>query len=42
MEYLEEKGKLFERGKRGGKSEALNRMIAFVREYEARMSGGNN
>jgi len=39
MEYLREKGKLFERGGRGGESEALNRMIEFVRDYEKRMGG---
>lgn len=32
--YLDEKGKLFARGKRGGRSEALNRIIEFTRKYE--------
>jgi hypothetical protein len=39
LDYLREKGKLFERGGRGGESEALNRMIEFVRGYEKRMGG---
>jgi len=34
--YVEEKGRLFGKGRRGGNSEALNRMIEFVRGYEER------
>ena len=37
--YVQEKGKRFRRGKRGGDSEALNRMIKFVRDYEDGMAG---
>ena len=33
LEYVQEKGKEFARGKRGGESEAINRKIKFVREY---------
>ena len=36
-DYVDEKGMRFQRGGRGGNSEALNRMIKFVREYEERM-----
>lgn len=37
MEYLELKGGLFERGKRSGRSEALNRCVRFCMDYEKGM-----
>jgi hypothetical protein len=39
-EYVELKAKLFQRGSRGGQSEALNRMVMFCKEYEEGIRGG--
>ena len=33
--YIEDKGLRFQRGKRSGASEALNRMVKLVRDWEA-------
>ena len=33
--YADEKGKSFARGKRGGRSQAIESMIMFVKGYEA-------
>ena len=38
-EYVELKAPLFKKGRQGGQSEALNRMILFCRDYEFRMAG---
>jgi len=39
LEWLEEKGGVFKRGKRGGRSEALNRAVRFCIEYEKEQGG---
>ena len=40
-EYLKLKSELFRRGKLGGYSEALNRMVVLVRDWEAAQKGGS-
>ncbi len=34
LAYLDEKGKIVGRGNRGGRSEALNRVVKFVSDFE--------
>ena len=38
LAYIKEKGKRFARGSRGGNSEALNRMVKLVRDWEEAQS----
>jgi hypothetical protein len=34
LEYIDLKAKRFTRGKKGGRSEAINRMVMFCKRYE--------
>ena len=40
IKYVETKAELFKQGRRGGFSEAVNRMIFFCRDYEIEQQGG--
>jgi hypothetical protein len=42
LAYLDEKGKLFERGGRSGRSEAANRIVKLVRDWEAEKNAGGS